>query len=625
MKKTLEKEKLFHSWPKIIPAVVGLILLISTFTFLIAGMLPVKEYKIGERRSCYVTMEDGTRLAVRYTLPAGLKNGEKVAAIMETTRYGTQYKESFVLRALLNLGIAHDVPTAMEQELIKSKYAYIAVDARGSGASFGTREMEWSKEEMNDIGQMIVWIAKQPWSNGKVGTYGISYSGNTAEIAAASDQPALFAAAPLYPDFDVMRQMVKPGGILNDVLVKSWGDSVADMDANKGNLFTAGTAGVDSDKDERLLKEAIAEHHTIDIYKAMKNITYMDDILAGNYTAGSLSPFHYKENIEKSGIPIYSRVGWQDAGTVNGALARFLTYSNPQTLVIGPWSHAGWHYYDPFISKSYSKKELDFKQADEVLSFYNSCLQGENPNKDGYKKAIHYYTLGEGTWKTSNTWPIPGFDQKKWYFDSNGRLSIEKPEETTGKDTYKVDFTTSTGKSNRWFTNCGGGPIFYPDRAKEDKKLLTYTSEPLDNDIEITGVPVVTLNISSTSTDGAFYVYLEDVAPDGKVTYITEGELRALNRKVAETKDIGYQAVGVEHSYLKKDGEQLTPGENTELKIGMYCTSVYLQKGHRIRIAIAGHDAASFERIPGNGDPTIQVQRNRIESSYVELPMRIRK
>ncbi|QHQ63302.1 hypothetical protein Ana3638_23085 [Anaerocolumna sedimenticola] len=61
MKKTLEKQKLPHSWPKIILAVVGLILLISTFTFLIAGMLPVKEYKIGERRSCYVTMEDGTR------------------------------------------------------------------------------------------------------------------------------------------------------------------------------------------------------------------------------------------------------------------------------------------------------------------------------------------------------------------------------------------------------------------------------------------------------------------------------------------------------------------------------------------------------------------------------------
>lgn len=141
--------------------------------------------------------------------------------------------------------------------------------------------------------------------------------------------------------------------------------------------------------------------------------------------------------------------------------------------------------------------------------------------------------------------------------------------------------------------------------------------------MEITGVPVVTLNLSSTAADGAFFTYLEDVAPDGKVTYTTEGELRALHRKVTD-EDLGRAVLGPKHSYLRKDGELLKPGENTEMKIGMYAPSVLIKKGHKIRVAIAGHDASNFERIPENEDPTIEVQRNSIFSSYVELPLKIK-
>lgn len=255
MKSDSSKGKWLDSWPKKILAGTVLIVLVCICVFIVAGMLPTKEYKIGDQHSCYVTMKDGTKLAVRYTLPLNMKTDEKIPAIMETTRYGTDYKYSFVLRALLNLKIAHDVPPAIMEELLKAKYAYVAVDARGSGASFGTREMEWSKEEADDMGQVIEWIARQLWSNGKDRTYGISYSGNTAEVAVASNQPALFAAAPLYPDFDIIRQTMMPGGICNDVTNKSWGDSIAGMDSNKSSLFTLGNVPVDEDKDEKLLKK----------------------------------------------------------------------------------------------------------------------------------------------------------------------------------------------------------------------------------------------------------------------------------------------------------------------------------------------------------------------------------
>jgi len=618
-----KKEKKEKSWLKRIVSGILLVLLVCILVFTAAGLLPVKKNTAGEHYSCYVAMEDGTRLAVRYTLPEDLEEGGKVPAIMEMTRYGTEKKYSFVLKALLNLGIAHVITPAAVEELTSSGYAYVAVDSRGSCASFGTRDMEWSKEEADDMGQMIAWITEQPWSNGKVGTYGISYSGNTAEVAVASGQSALFAAAPLYPDFDMMRQIVMPGGIRNDVLIKDWGKEVQAMDSNEKNFLIPGNQPVEGDTGGKLLKEAVAGHHTIDIYKAFSKVNYLDDAVADGYPAGSLSPYNDKEAIQETGVPFYVRVGWQDAGTVNGSIARYLTYSNAQTLVIGPWSHGGWNFCDPFIESTLTKKELDSMQAKELTAFYDNCLK-QDPSKGSEEKLIKYYTLGEGKWKTSKTWPVAGFENQAWYFDENGSLSMAKPAEAEGADTYQVDFTTSTGETNRWFTNCGGGPINYPDRAEEDKKLLCYTSEPMEKDVEITGTPVVTLNVSSTAEDGAFYVYLEDVAPDGKVTYITEGELRAIHRKIAEPEDVGYNFIGVEHSYLKKDSELLKPGENTEMKIGMFATSVLIKRGHQIRIAVAGHDAASFAKIPSNGDPTISVQRNSILSSYVELPMQKR-
>lgn len=605
--------------------VLSVMLLIGVLVFTIAGLTPVKDALPYAKRSIYVVMEDGTRLAVRYTLPNNVTGGEKVPAIMETTRYVTEYKKTFLLNALVNLKIARLAPETTKTTFLMAGYAVVEADVRGSGASEGSREMEFSSEEINDIGQLVKWITKQEWSDGRVAAYGISYSGNTAELAAVSDPSGLIAAAPLYPDFDVMGQSAFPGGIFNEYLCREWNKANAAMDSNKvKGLFGGGIAPVDGDKGEKLLKRAIEGHKTIDMYKALSRVTYFDDDLSSKYKANSMSPFSYKEEIEKSGIPLFVRVGWQDAATVNGAIERFLTYKNKQVLVIGPWSHGGYYFCDPLLQRRVSRKELEETQAADVVAFLNECLKGSSENEKEASSLIRYYTLGEGKWKTTDKWPVEGFENKTMYFGKAGSLQDIKPEETSGEDSYKIDYTTTTGESNRWRTNLGGGPIVYPDRAEEDKKLLTYTSAALEYPVEITGVPVVTLNLSSSAEDGAFYVYLEDVAPDGKVTYITEGELRAIHRKVTE-EDQGREVLGPVHSYLEKDGELLVPGENSELKIGMLATSVLIPEGHKIRIAIAGHDGSNFSKIAEADEPVIKLQRNSSLSSYVELPMKVRK
>ena len=130
----------------------------------------------------------------------------------------------------------------------------------------------------------------------------------------------------------------------------------------------------------------------------------------------------------------------------------------------------------------------------------------------------------------------------------------------------------------------------------------------------------MSLFITSTHTDGVFFVYLEDVDENGKVTYLTEGELRALHRRVSNETSPTKLPVPY-HSFLKKDAMALKPGEVAELRFALQPISVLLKKGHRLRVAIAGHDKDTFIRIPAEGTPTIAMQRNARGLSHIELPV----
>ncbi|TIX98883.1 MAG: CocE/NonD family hydrolase, partial [Mesorhizobium sp.] len=186
-------------------------------------------------------------------------------------------------------------------------------------------------------------------------------------------------------------------------------------------------------------------------------------------------------------------------------------------------------------------------------------------------KILHYYTLGEG-WKSTRVWPLPATRQR-WYMASGSRLS-SSPDES-GFDSFQVDPALGEVPSNRWATSTGGaGKVDYGDRRQLDGVRLGYTSDPLNSELEITGHPVVHLNITSTREDGAFFVYLEAVKPDGVSCYLTEGQLRALHRKVWT--DSPFSALGPQHSYLKRDAEPLIPGEPAILTFSLHPISARL-------------------------------------------------
>jgi hypothetical protein len=315
--------------------------------------------------------------------------------------------------------------------------------------------------------------------------------------------------------------------------------------------------------------------------------------------------------------------GWLDGGGGKDALTRYKNFSNPQIVVIGPLSHGGGFNVDPFAPKHTPPEPTLDEQLKIEADFFDQTLRPDDPKP--IESSIRYYTMGEGRWHTTTTWPPQGpSKEKRLYFAAHNALTSEAPLSGNANDSYTVDFTASTGKQSIWATGYGGGDVVYPDRANEDKKLLVYDSPPLESDVEITGSPVLNLDMASTTTDGAVHAYLEDVSPKGRVTYIDEGMLRLIDRKEVDPRILPYIPLGPAHSFLRKDAAPMIPGEPAKLSFALYPTSVLLRKGHRIRIALAGADADVFHRYPADGTPTWTVYRETRRASFIELPVRTR-
>jgi len=542
-------------------------------------------------RSFYLPMRDAVKIAVTVVLPEGLQANEKIPAVMTMTRYwrGKQGEQA-------------------NPFLPSHGYAQVLVDARGTGASYGVWKAPFSQDEIKDYNEVVNWIVSQPWSNGKVGATGNSYTGNTALWLATLMNPAVKVVVPRHYEFDLFAETPYPGGLLTDWVIKTWNEGNRQLDTN------AGVKLVDDDTDQKLYKEAAARRsENMNVYTAALSTTSRDDRTFGS-SLDELSLHSYVAQIEKSGVAINSWGGWFDASTADAVIKTFTSLNNYQRGVIGPWNHGGGQNASPYKPADPERVMWGF----ETLRFFDHYLKGIDTGLDK-AKLLYYFTIGEEKWKTTNTWPVAGATATRWYFGANNTLSLNAPQSERDEDRYTINFEATTGAKNRWHTQVGGD-VVYPDRAEEDKKLLSYTSAPLDRDLEITGYPVVTLFLTSTHNDGGFYVYLEEVDESGKVTYLTEGALRGLQRRISNEQP-PIKIFVPYHSFKKADAAPIVPGEVTEIKFGLQPISALIKKGHRLRVAIAGHDKDTFIRIPAEGTPTIAMQRHKGALSSIELPI----
>lgn len=611
-----------------------------------SGPPPYKLYQGIDYSSRYLTMRDGTKIAIDLYLPAGLEKEEKIPTLLLQTRYIRSLEPRSLLRWLRG-GEPIDMVWRSEtrKEFLRHGYAWVVVDVRGSGASYGKRLYPFSRSQIRDGAEVIDWIIDQPWSNGKIGTLGISYEGYAAEFTLLNQHPAVKAVVARASGFDTYTDIAFPGGIPLTWLTKTWQELTFLMDRNRiGDigpwwlrpfifLLIKGIQPVEDDPDRSLLAGAIEEHRdNYRVHEDASEIVFRDDIsdpqrerlreegVVWSPEMGGIdlfSPHRYVEELERSGVPIYGYTGWFDGGFSHGAIKRFLTVKNPGSrLTIGPWSHVGVANISPYRSRFLT----GFDHDQELIRFFDLYLKGIDRGVSD-EKPVHYFTMGDEEWKVSDTWPPAGSQRVPFYLGEGNRLTRDLPAGSDRYDLYRVDLSAGTGDRSRWnsLVNIYLKPIGYPDREEEDEKLLTYTSAPLEGDTEVTGHPIMTVYVASTATDGQFFVYLEDVDEEGDVHYVTEGMLRAIHRKLSD-EEPPYKMVVPYRTFKRKDAMPLVPGEVAELTFDLLPTSYVFKQGHSIRIALAGADKDHFA-VPDGPPPTWQVYRSALYPSHIDLPI----
>lgn len=567
-------------------------------------------YDSSIRTSQYLTMRDGINIATDILRPAkkGKVEEEPLPVIWTHTRYR---------RSTLRDGKAiGEMNSPVYYHLLKRGYVLAAADVRGSGASFGS----WqgiTLEEAKDAYEITEWLASQSWCDGNVGMVGASYLGLTQLMAASTNPPHLKAIFPIVALFDIYPFSYQ-GGVFFDDWHKHWSELTNYMD-------TEGIAApVDGDEGEALLKAAVAEHDANrSIYEIFSPLKYRNSVdeATGTKPYYEWLPSGYVKEINQSGIPIYLWCGWFDSFTKDGILM-YRNFNTPKKLTMSAMSHSP---SGPAVIQ-----EIFGVALPDMQRWFDYWLKGiDNGIMD--EPDIHYHVMkapNEWEWRTADQWPLPEQNPTKYYFHAgpsgsvesvnDGHLSEERPSGNSGKDDYAVDYTTTSGIATRWDNAVGGG-FDYPDMTANDKKGLTYTTEALGEDLEITGHPVVHLWVSSTATDGDFFVYLEEVDGEGVSFYVSEGTLRASHRAL---NDPHYDNLGLPyHRSHEEDVQELEPGEPAELAFDLQPTSNVFNAGNRIRITITCADKDNAQTPELSPPPTVSVYRNAQYASYISLPV----
>lgn len=573
-------------------------------------------------------MEDGAQLAVSIFLPKNREEGQQFPTILHQTRYWRGLDLRWPFQGMTDIGPPSLYIIASCRALVQQGYALVSVDARGSGASTGVRRFEMSPEEIADGKAIMDWIVDQSWSDGNIGSIGISYNGWAAQMLAIHQHPALKCIVPYHAPFDGWQEMSYPGGLFNHYLMNEWSEVCRDLDQNDFPSLTGlakkvvkGFALVDGQnkKDRKRLVATHASNRYADAF--MERLDFRDKGLLSDENASlkTIFPSGHLDAINANPIPVYSFSGWYDMYGAQSAIRQYLNYKHPAgRLVLGPWNHGGAHEVSPFQEES---RDIAMDRFGEILRFFDTHLKGLKTGMTE-EAAVHYYVMGKEEWKSSRTWPPANVRRQLWYVRSGEEVQLSTiPPKADGSYPpveLVLDTTTYTGDQTRWEIDRSNTTSFdkYHDRS-EGKTVMS--TPPASTGTTILGYPKAHLQVESNREDASIFLWLEDVAPDGKVRLITQGQLRLRhrnhNQQAAEFADaVRYR------SYATADAEPMPIGAVDAVSIHFNPTAWYLEKGHQLRMVVTGSDRDHFSLV-GEGPTKIKLHCSRIGASYLELPV----
>lgn len=550
------------------------------------------------------------------------------------------------------------------EQFCAAGFAWVTVDLRGSGASQGFRSSDLNAAEIQDLAEIAQWVETQPWSNGKIVSLGSNYDALMASYLALSKRPSIVAVAPMFMPFDIYDELFYPGGIRCRTFAASYQKFARSLERNVPSqaefpltmrtLLATVLSGVSPSRGgQSALDAAVLDHHAnFDFLDTMQSYANRDDpfLTLPNIDTISLHAAVVSAGHVPSALLLVC--GWMDAGNALGAI-RYYTYAEQMSarqhqagprprLVIGPWSQAARLNCSPFARSS---KPL-FPLNAELLRFFDGKVDLEEVGEGkammmlGAKNEVpvHYFTIGEERWKASTVWPPPHENLRLELTQNKTGLKLKLPKGTQGRSIreelanethvltlgtheatqWPCDSRATSGTTSRWsFTQLSTDQSnLYPNRAFQDQYNLLYDSPPLPTALEVTGHPAVTLYLATDVKDATVFVYLEEKRDDGRVVYVTEGQLRLGHREIG-AKESPYLGSTPYRSYSSSEYKSFEPNVPERVIIPFLPCSFQFAKGSRIRLSIASSDADNFDPLP---EPPPSVFTIFHRHSYLNLP-----
>ena len=548
-----------------------------------AGYSP-KLYDAWQRTSFHVPVRDGTKIAVDLYRP--LKDGKPVE-----TRYPVIWMHTPYQRGVLapDGTVTRTGSNYMEgRNLALYGYVVAIVDTRGKGASFGWRRGMQDSTEGLDAYDMTEWFAKQPWSDGNVGMMGCSYVGGSQDNAASTTPPHLKAIFPGATSFN-RYDFVSRGGLTAQFHTRPEDARDDGVDAMP----------VDADRDGSLLAAAKREHQRNTIMAEIwRDIPFRDDWSPGlksrYWEESSLSAV--RNQVEMHGPTMYRWTGWSDEFSADQFVAR-ANLRNVVKTFIGPESHC---------------QSALFNMFDEHLRYFDHYLKGID-NGIEREPSIYYYTYNTAKgreWASSDVWPVAGMTPERFYIGAPGRGGlVSGAAPAPARSTFDVDY--SVVKPGDLST-----PLWPVSQFGHG---LSFETAPLDHDVRITGHPVVSLWVDTTTTDADVFAYLEEVTPEGRGALRAHGRLRASHRALGTAP---YDYLGLPfHRSFREDAQPMRPGVPAELRFDLLPTSTIVRQNWKLRLVVTGADPRQRSHLPFDPAPRVTIHTGGTQASYIDIPV----
>ena len=609
----------------------------------------MSEFEVVVTQDVMVSMRDGVKLATDIYHPA--RDGQPVAGSLPVLLNRTPYNKDEV-----------EAVSGTNRWFAQRGYLCVAQDCRGCYKSEG--KVNFLFPEAEDGYDTLQWIDQQPWSNGKVGSWGTSWSGWTQTAMAALGPKNLVAMVPNMSGADAHQCTVRHGGTMElRFLAWAFWHSAANTQAELKKdpwVDPALNLGATSFHDwlQRMpIRRGQTQLALVPPYEewAFEIFTHADR--DEYWTHPSVCPREHWENFSDDAA-ILLVGGWYDSYT-RATFDNFVGLSScgkNVRLLMGPWTHGS---AKPELSYAgdvefgadaalESFKELHVEYFDRHLKTSES-ITDEPPLRvfvmgggSGQRTPAGRLMHG-GRWRDEHEWPLARTQFMPFYLHSDGSLREDPPSQDDSATTYRFDPSNpvpSIGGNVSSLNELGPMPagIADPAFAARDSRfqdimlpggfdqheadeffgcqppylplgsrpdVLVFQTEPLTEDVEITGPIEVRLWVSSTAIDTDFTAKLIDVYPPscwyprGYALNLTDSIIRLRYRNAREC------------------AELLPRGEIDQITITLYPTSNLFAAGHRIRLDISSSNFPRFDVNPNTGEPIGQDRRRVVADNSV--------